>query len=503
MVATLEEEIPMRRLAKVLTGLAALCIVLSFTPCEPAENRPQENGDETADVVIIGAGVSGETAALELKAQNASIKVVLLEKQATTGGSLRYSSGYIGTSSKLSRKSFNTNTVDDVLANLDSFIGKDNVNHAFVRKLYDLAEYVTDNFITWGVDFDGAKATRGQDPHQEGWTREGRQLWYYMPAGSGKAIASVLEDQLKKQKVDLRLNAKVTDLIIADGKVLGVKVQAKDKSYAISAKAVLLATGGFSSKGDLVKKMTAGMYKNVPTGPNPYSSNPGATGDIFGLIEKLGVPTIGIGVMAYAGSPGGGSIPSRFYVNQDGKRYMDEYSWGYNITFQTQKNTTICYRLLDTAVLNAQSDSTKSSVEAKVKAGTVSKYDTIDELARRLSINEAQLKQTIAAYNAAVDAGQSPEFGLPAGKATPIKDGPFYAEQIAYTTAGSLVSIKTDDDARVLNGNLQPVPGLYASGECAISNQFWGGLYPGSGFGVGSSAYNGVLAARTIVSDLK
>ena len=168
----------MRRLTKALTGLAALCIVLSFTPCESVENRTQKNGDETADVVIIGAGVSGETAALELKAQTPNIKVILLEKQATTGGSLRYSSGYIGTSSKLSKKSFNTNTVDDVLAFLDNYIGKDNVNHAFVRKLYELSEYVTDNFITWGVDFDGANAARGQDPHQERWTREGRHLWY-------------------------------------------------------------------------------------------------------------------------------------------------------------------------------------------------------------------------------------------------------------------------------------------------------------------------------------
>jgi fumarate reductase flavoprotein subunit len=493
----------MRRPAKALTDLAVLCIVFSITLCASAANRAQKNEDETADVVIVGAGVSGETAALELKALNPDIKVVLLEKQATTGGSLRYSVGYIGTSSKLSKKSFNTNTVDDVIAFLDHYIGKDNVNHAFVRKLYDLAEYVTDNFITWGVDFDGANATRSQDPHQERWTREGRQLWYYMPAGRPNAMANALEVQLKKQKVDLRLNTKVTDLIIADGKVLGVKVQTKDRSYAISAKAVLLATGGFSSKGDLVKKMTAGMYKNVPTGPNPYASNPGATGDIFGLIEKLGVPTIGTGVMAYAGSLGGGSIPSRFYVNQDGKRYMDEYSWNYNITFQTQKNTTNCYRLLDATVLKGQSDSTKASVAEKVKAGTVSEYKSIDELAKGLNINAAQLKQTIATYNAAVDAGKSPEFGLPPDKATPIKDGPFYAEQIAYTTAGSLVSIKTDDDARVVNGRHRPVPGLYASGECAISNQFRGGLYAGSGFGVGSSAYNGVLAARTIVRDLK
>ncbi len=487
----------------MLTGIAVLCIALGFTPCESEENRAQTPGDETADVVIVGAGVSGETAALELKALNPNLKLVLLEKQATTGGSLRYSSGYVGTSSKLSRKSFNTNTVDDVLAFLDDYIGKDNVNHPFVRKLYNLAEYVTDNFISWGVDFDGANATRAQDPQQERWTREGRHLWYYIPAGRTNSIANALEDQLRKRQVDLRLNTQVMELLIADGKVLGVRVQAKDKSYSIDAKAVLVATGGFSSKGDLVKKMTAGMYKNVPTGPNPYSSNPGATGDVFGFVEKLGVPTIGTGVMAYAGSPGGGSIPSRFYVNQDGKRYMDEYSWGYNITFQTQKNTTNCYRLLDTAVLNGQSDSTKASVAAKVKAGTASKYDTIDELASGLGINAAQLKRTIAAYNAAVDAGQSPEFGLPVKNATPIKNGPFYAEQIAYTTAGSLVSIRTDNDARVVNRNLQPIPGLYASGECAISNQFWGGLYAGSGFGVGSSAYNGVLAARTIVSDLK
>jgi fumarate reductase flavoprotein subunit len=276
----------MRRFAKALTGLAALCIVLSFTPCESVENRTQINGDETVDVIIIGAGISGETAALELKAQAPGMKLVLVEKQARTGGSLRYSLGYIGTSSKLSKKSFNTNTVDDVLAFLDNYIWKDNVNHAFVRKLYDLSEYVTDNFITWGVDFDGAGATRAQDPHQERWTREGRQLWYYIPAGRGNAIANVLEDRLKKQKVDLRLNAKVTDLIIADGKVLGVKIRTEDKSYTISAKAVLLATGGFSSKGDLVKKMTAGMYKNVPTGPNPYSSNPGATDGLCGITGR-------------------------------------------------------------------------------------------------------------------------------------------------------------------------------------------------------------------------
>lgn len=93
----------MRRFAKALTGLAALCIMLSLSPCESAENYTQKNGDETADVVVVGAGVSGENAALELKAKMPNIKVVLLEKQATTGGSLRYSSGYIGTSSKSRR----------------------------------------------------------------------------------------------------------------------------------------------------------------------------------------------------------------------------------------------------------------------------------------------------------------------------------------------------------------------------------------------------------------
>jgi fumarate reductase flavoprotein subunit len=492
-----------RNFRRVLTGLAALCTVLTVLSCQSVENRAQKSGDETTDVVIVGAGISGVSAALELRAQNPGLKLILLEKQSQTGGSIRYASGYVGTSSKLSKKGFNTNTVDDVLEFLDHYVGKENVNHAYVRKLYDLAEYVTDDFITWGVDFDGAGATRAQDPHQERWTRDGRQIWYYCPAGNTNSIAKALDEQLKNQKVDLRLNSRVTGLIESDGKVTGVKVETKDRSYSINAKAVILTTGGFSSNGDLVKKLTAGMYQNVPTGPHPYTSNPGATGDAFALVEKLGVPTIGTGVMAYAFSPGGGWIPSRFYVNGDGKRYMDEYSWGYNITFQTQKNKTACYRLLDTAVLNQQSDAAKADVAAKVEAGTVTRNDTLDGLAKSLGINATQLKATVAAYNAAVDAGQSPEFGLPVDKATPIKTGPFYAEQIAYITAGSLVSIKTDDDDRVVDAKLQPIPGLYASGEVAISNQFWGGLYAGSGFGVGSSAYSGVLTARTIVADLR
>ncbi|HEY9593488.1 MAG TPA: FAD-dependent oxidoreductase [Spirochaetia bacterium] len=483
-------------------GVAALCVLLVLQSCESVDNRTK-SGEETADVVIVGAGISGETAALELKAQDPRLNVILLEKQSRTGGSIRYASGYVGTSSKLSKKSFNTNTVDDVIAFLDDQIGKENVNHDYVRKLYDLSEYVTDNFITWGVDFDGTGATRAQDPHQERWTKDGRQIWYYCPAGNTNSIAKVLDVELAKQKVDVRLNSKVTDLIEVNGRVIGVKVDTTDRSYSIRAKAVILATGGFSSNGELVKRLTVGMYENVPTGPHPYTSNPGATGDVFSLVEKLGVPDIGTGVMAYQSSPGGGWIPSRFFVNQDGKRYMDEYSWGYNITFQTQKNKTACYRLLDTAVLNQQNDKTKAGVEAKVQAGTAAKFNTIDDLARGLGINAAQLKATIAAYNAAVDAGQSPEFGLPVDKATPIKTGPFYAERIAYITAGSLVSIRIDNDDRVVNANLQPVVGLYASGECTISNQFWGGLYAGSGFGVGSSAYGGVLAARTIVADLQ
>jgi len=70
------------------------------------------------------------------------------------------------------------------------------------------------------------------------------------------------------------------------------------------------------------------------------------------------------------------------YVNQDGNAIWMSTPGATTSLSRLKRNTTNCYRLLDTAVLNEQSDARKPSVAAKVKAGTVSEYDTIDELAK-------------------------------------------------------------------------------------------------------------------------
>jgi thioredoxin reductase len=590
-----------------LTALALLALALVFTGCEGPEGPiglqgptgpegsegPKGAGyDESVDVVVIGGGIAGMATAIELKTQNPELKVVVLEKQARTGGSLWSSSGYIGTTSN-STQSFTENTTpDQVVEFLEYYIGTDMINKPFIKKLYELAEYVTNNFIAWGVDFNSVAApgspnttpsrVKARDPHQERGIIDsgGRkvQLWYYGPArdpdagitsGNGTAYLAVAQtEKAEAIGVDVRLLSKATELIDVNSgtnnnrSVIGVKVDDAGKSYNLYAKAVMLATGGYSSNGELVKELTGDFYKNVPTAANPYSGNPGATGDVFGLVQKLGVPLIGKGVMAYAGAYGSPqNFPAnRFFINLEGQRYMDEYSWGYGITFGTREQEGGGWRLVSTNDTAVQATfDTYAANNSNIKGPEGIPYfvggATLANLATALGLSGqaatdfvANLTQTVTEYNAAYaahenDINKDVTLKIPGGAVTqdqtitghnplpgeqptawlatmtPVlgvgdTNYKFYAQRITFTTAGSLISIRTDNDTRVVNSNYgsgattpetapanQRITGLYAAGECAISNQFFAGLYAGSGFGVGSSAYNGVLGARTIIAD--
>jgi hypothetical protein len=574
-----------------------LMLAFMFMGCEGplGPEGPKGSGyDEHVDVVIVGGGIAGMATAIELKTKKPELDVVVLEKQSRTGGSLWSSSGYIGTTSE-STESFTENTKpDQIVEFLEYYIGADMINKPFIKKLYELAEYVTNNFINWGVDFDSVapqgspnttpNRVKARDPHQERGITDSAgnpmQLWYYGPARdpdagipSGNGTAYLAVAQTKKAKeigVDVRLLSKATELIDINTTnnnrtVVGVKVDDVEKSYNIYAKAVMLATGGYSSNGELVKELTGDFYKNVPAAANPYSGNPGATGDVFGLVRNLGVPLIGKGVMAYAGaygSPQGwNELPAnRFFINLKGQRYMDEYSWGYGITFGTREQEGGGWRLVSTNDTDKKTAfDTYATDNSNIKGPEGVPYfvagATLNGLASALGLSGDQaanfvtnLTTTISDYNDvydnhASDSNKSVTLTIPEGQVTqsqtitgheplpgtqptawlatmtPVRgvgdaSYKFYAQRITFTTAGSLISVRTDNDTRVVNSNYgsgattpetapvnQRITGLYAAGECAISNQFFAGLYAGSGFGVGSSAYNGVLGARTIIAD--
>jgi fumarate reductase flavoprotein subunit len=100
--------------------------------------------------------------------------------------------------------------------------------------------------------------------------------------------------------------------------------------------------------------------------------------------------------------------------------------------------------------------------------GTLHHADTIGELAARAGISPQALEQTVAQYNAALDAGTSGALSPPrSGKSKPwpIRVAPFYAMPICAAITNCMGGIVVDGDGRVLDKNDRPIPGLYAAGS--------------------------------------
>ncbi len=104
-------------------------------------------------------------------------------------------------------------------------------------------------------------------------------------AYAGAHIQDGMEKKIKELGIDVRTRTKGLDLIMKDGKVAGVKVQNKNNFYDINAKAVILATGGFSANKELLKKYDPGSEVFQT------SNQLGATGDFIPVFEKNNIKT--------------------------------------------------------------------------------------------------------------------------------------------------------------------------------------------------------------------
>ena len=144
-----------------------------------------------------------------------------------------------------------------------------------------------------------------------------------------------------------------------------------------------------------------------------------------------------------------------------------------------------------------------------VKQGYLIQGKTIADLARQIGADPAQLEQTVAEFNKHAVKGEDPEFGKgstaynrslgdpqhkPNPCVAPVKKGPFYAVRLYVGDLGTFAGLKTNEYAEVLNGNGQPIGGLYSAGNDAAS--IMGGNYPGGGITLGPALTFGYIAAR-------
>ncbi len=329
--------------------------------------------------------------------------------------------------------------------------------------------------------------------------------------------------------VDIRPETPVTQLIIEEGKVVGVIAEVNGQTRRIAARlGVLVNAGGFARNQAMRDKYMPGTqaaWSNTP---------PGDTGDLFGEMERAG------GVLAQMDQmvgyqttrppgfedefvkPGGQSLcarPGAILIDTTGARYMNEAGsyelfcetlLGHNKALGVEASWAIfSQRYAEDYQVAGKWVGKPSKPEGWVESGYLKVADTVEGLAGQLKIDPAVLGATIARWNSMVDKGADEDFsrgardydkwlGDPFNAPNPslgrIDKAPFYAVDIVAADVGTYGGALIDAKARVIMADGSPIAGLYACGVSTAS--IMGGVYPGAGASVGPSMTFGYIAAK-------
>ena len=413
--------------------------------------------DTSCDIVIIGAGGAGLTAATEAAHQNA--KVIVLEKMGIVGGNTNYSTGGINAAYTKEQERLGIKDSKDIFFH-DTMEGGKNINDpTLVQKLVDesagIVEWLQSPLI--GADlsdvgmFGGATNKRIHRP-QGG-------------AAIGAHLVPLLFKAARAQGAEIRLNNTVTDIIEKDGRAVGVKVSSEGGNYVINAKAVIIASGGFGANAKMIEKYQPSLKGFATT------NHRGATGDAFAMVEKFDAgltqmeqiqthPTVvvGTGIMITESVRGNGAI----LVNRTGRRFVDEMENRDVVSSAVLRGPgKTAFLVFDQSVR----DSLKA-IESYANQGLLTEAATIKELADKLRIQSDTLESTITQYNSFVAAKKDADFGRnPASMERALSKAPYYAIEIEPAVHHTMGGLTINPSANVMTTDGLPIPGLFAAGE--------------------------------------
>ncbi len=416
------------------------------------------------DVLVMGSGTAGLSAAIA--AAEAGANVLVIEKQDIPGGSAVTSAGIVYAPVDESDKAAM------VQYYMDRAEGNANEELLtfYADNALDTIAWLESLGVQWLMTVPAGTAP---EPGAR----------FSMTAGgvgmTGAALVNPMLEKLNALGVEVLCGVRGTELLVGDdGAITGAKAEGKTADYEITAKSVILATGGF----DASKEMKA-RYSPVAENDFPLSSK-GNVGDGINMGMAIGAATeFKGGVIGFDFVDG--SLPASgmnavamycsSYVQPDGtfvSKVID-----YPITYTAIKELGVdhFYGLYDAAGAE--------TAEAAVAVGFGWKGDTVETLAEATGMDAAKLADAIE---------QDPD----------LKEAPYYAVMVKPTTIGSMGGLVIDADARVLKADGAPIPGLYATGEVA-NGGFYNVEYPASGSSLSLGMTFGLEAGRNAAEYVK
>jgi fumarate reductase flavoprotein subunit len=365
-------------------------------------------------------------------------------------------------------------------------------------------------------------------------------LVWHVTEGLGAGMTKFLAAEGEKLGVQLLTHTPAKKILTGEkGNITGVLAESKGEEFIITAKSVIIATGGYGGNKELLKKYCPHYRDNMDCGGLPH------TGDGLLMAWEIGAATEGLGLLLLGGpgpepkapmmkigsppdimySPLTGLIlePNTVWVNKKGERFADEAT-GFNhflssYTVNRQPDNT-SYTLLDSQLVQTMTDKgliigfhkyrladqrskmpgLARELKALAEKGWLKMSDSWDGIADYIGCDPGTLKTTIDEYNNACDQGRDPIFAKERVFLFPLRLPPYYAIKANSGILDTIGGIKINERMEILDKEDNPIPGLYAAG--VVAGGWQGDAYcavtsgAASGFAVSSGRIAGENAAK-------
>lgn len=446
------------------------------------------------EIVVVGAGAAGLSAALTAQEKNAN--VLVLEKGGITGGSTVRSGGKIlAAGTPWQEKQGYTDSAEMMYEYLMSFDRDDIMNEELVMTF---SKGSAEN-LQWLED-------RGVQVQDVEYIHSALTPWRVhntmggggQTSGHGGQITAPLTNRYEGNGGKIVYNCRATELITNEsGTVVGVKAVMTDGTpVTVNAKSVILATGGYAKNEEMLDKYEDFLPNNLyGTVPNTCVGDGLVMATAIGAknFDAPGLQLVYVSYDCYCGI----NEESGLIVSEDGLRVVDEYTYQSHVaTALADAKSTCGYYIA--AKKGGYAVEPYPMILWGVTMEHVPHAATIGELAEKIGVDKAALEATVARYNELCAKGVDEDFGKPAQYMIPVEGDEYYAFRMTPGTSVTFGGLEIDVNARVLDTNNQPIPGLYAAGEVAFTGLF-DAEYPCCGMAIGSAVYYGRVAADSAI----
>lgn len=419
---------------------------------KPVEIDGMTTQNTECDVVVVGSGGAGITAALY--AAQSGAKVIIVEKEDIPGGTSLLSQNMFGSvATSIHKAEGKTKTNEDIY---QYYLQKEAATGAYAvpeaaRILADNCTEAAEYLIGLGIELDHTTTDYILAP------KAGKYV--------GEMVIPTLLHEMESSGAELRTGTRATKIIMENDQAVGIVVENKTGSYEIRAKAVIMATGGYVGNRDLIDE----YLPEWKTAIRRYW--PGNTGDGILMAQEAGLEVIDLDVAK--GTPfmfidrtavlsmNPAIKLGAILVNHEGNRFANEegsYSIAPAVNQQTKSEAIVIF---DNTVMEKDTDSQKF-----FEKGFITEAASLNELAQKLDIDEETLLDTVSNYLAALNNDVPDEFGRKL-RTDCLNGTAFYGIVIKPCLQGTFGGIHTNINTEVYNTNNEIVGGMYAVGECA------------------------------------